>query len=999
MELRSLRGVTLYSRSNTAHVPSGEHGGEFTSGPGGGSKAPGKHHARNERRKARKKQLAKVRRETHAATAKLRAKHRKERDKTKTKGRKEGATRSVIGSRLADLKAKHRKEREATRKELKAKIHEQLGKPSGKKSEKFRQAKDKPLSDLRKKQFSERKEAQAELKQEWRDLKKEHRGERKDLRRELREERKDLRETYKADRKEMIESGRKDHRDDAKQIKGELHKKERVAERMIGEAVATGKPNRAAKIKARLEEVREEHAQRLRDNLLEHDERLHNELAELAKRHKAEIADHKQAVREAFGDQRKEHREAHRELAKGHQDVRDDIRKMERDERKELVTETREKVHGKPKTGQPRRERSYGEGEMDRRALDQIGNLQRNHAPGESCESFDYGPELGLSRRGNPYHDEHGQFASGPGGGHAEFRRRPRKKDHKYNPKALARLQEKWDKHPVKAWPLIHESATKDTYHVRVTKHAYYYEDSYNEKKYNIDFVKHDWRMDQTDTDYSEESNKLENALKIGDQMHRRHSREFAQENKAQAKKAAKYEAAIAKQKHKHAEAANYPIAGRSIGGISPPSGRFGRHQTHKASSAEAILHACLKRRGWTSAWREGRLTGKQHLQLLEDIRQYGRRWLRHEAEGFFQAHGINRDLPALQDDVRALYDWAEGVPGVCPETSGSMGGLEAKRSIGSRLLSPLKRFFDRARSFVHELVFAGVMALKGESSLSAAETNAADQAAAIQAKYFDNFEREVIANPPQVLIDPSEIQTTTQVVEGPPMTAGQFVARAELYSTAAWQGAQNVVRQTVVTSNIAKMERRIYDREAMNCHECPPLEALGWQPIGTLPAIGDTVCNGRCRCHFLYSDQTDGPTVLHKPTIDGKRPVRKIKLKTTPYTKSKKLKRPETPEDIAAKEKLKQETTPREPTHDEIKAEVDKFIAGKPSKITITPPGEPPRLPLGLRDPREGGGWKDAQSKPTDFVLPPESTPVAPAGYTTTTPSRYDAAGNPIIE
>ena len=51
--------------------------------------------------------------------------------------------------------------------------------------------------------------------------------------------------------------------------------------------------------------------------------------------------------------------------------------------------------------------------------------------------------------------------------------------------------------------------------------------------------------------------------------------------------------------------------------------GPNGRRTTRKASSAESILAHCLRQRGWTSRFNEGRLNGRQHLALLEDIRQY----------------------------------------------------------------------------------------------------------------------------------------------------------------------------------------------------------------------------------------------------------------------------------------------------------------------------------------------------------------------------------------
>ena len=83
---------------------------------------------------------------------------------------------------------------------------------------------------------------------------------------------------------------------------------------------------------------------------------------------------------------------------------------------------------------------------------------------------------------------------------------------------------------------------------------------------------------------------------------------------------------------------------------------RFPRSRTHKASSAEAILAHVLKRRGWTAAFRAGMLSHKRRLILLGDIRQYGRRWLRHEAEAFFGEYGDARsEFEYLIDELDHL--------------------------------------------------------------------------------------------------------------------------------------------------------------------------------------------------------------------------------------------------------------------------------------------------------------------------------------------------------
>jgi hypothetical protein len=67
---------------------------------------------------------------------------------------------------------------------------------------------------------------------------------------------------------------------------------------------------------------------------------------------------------------------------------------------------------------------------------------------------------------------------------------------------------------------------------------------------------------------------------------------------------------------------------------------RLGHGRTHKAGSAESILKHCLRSLGLTDAFRRGKLTGRQSLEVLEAVRQYARDWLRHEAEQLIRQYG-----------------------------------------------------------------------------------------------------------------------------------------------------------------------------------------------------------------------------------------------------------------------------------------------------------------------------------------------------------------------
>lgn len=276
---------------------------------------------------------------------------------------------------------------------------------------------------------------------------------------------------------------------------------------------------------------------------------------------------------------------------------------------------------------------------------------------------------------------------------------------------------------------------------------------------------------------------------------------------------------------------------------VQPPK-RFGKHRTHKANSAESILRHVLRQRGWTRIYGDGGLNGRQHLNLLEDVRQYGRQWFRHEAESFFDRYAQE---------------------------------LDVERGLASRAAGAIGRFFDRARQFVRELIFAGAIAFKGDDEFDESEQSALNHQANIQRQYFDKFEREVVRNPPREIAD---LSTQIIVAAPPPMTPGQFVARMELYGNAAWHAAQVNARGGIIKSGLYNEERRVLG-DAKHCEDCPPLAELGWQPIGTLPGIGSTECMGFCHCHFEYRGAT-GKTHLkiEKPKAERPRDVPRPKGK-----------------------------------------------------------------------------------------------------------------------
>lgn len=274
-----------------------------------------------------------------------------------------------------------------------------------------------------------------------------------------------------------------------------------------------------------------------------------------------------------------------------------------------------------------------------------------------------------------------------------------------------------------------------------------------------------------------------------------------------------------------------------------------------KASSAESILRHCLKQLGFTRRWREGRLTNRQVLKLLEEVRLYGRAWLRHEAEEFVRYHldsgrktasQSERSSEALAGVSRAT--WVEGPGGYLIEQDAGV-----KHALG--------RFFRRAKNFVRELILSATMALSGPTPLTGEELAGADREAQKQEQYFDKFHEEVMVKPPRPRPEepetPADLTSQVIIVEPPPMTLGQFVARAESYADSAWQGAQRINRGMASKNPYLKFERLVLgDPKTAHCSECPPDAERKWLPIGTLRPIGSRECRQNCLCHFRYCEE-----------------------------------------------------------------------------------------------------------------------------------------------
>lgn len=86
----------------------------------------------------------------------------------------------------------------------------------------------------------------------------------------------------------------------------------------------------------------------------------------------------------------------------------------------------------------------------------------------------------------------------------------------------------------------------------------------------------------------------------------------------------------------------------------------------------------------------------------------------------------------------------------------------------------------------------------------------------------------------------------------------GLLFVRSDLYAAAARDSFEEARRHSMAVYFGATEERRRLGR-AEHCHTdedlegCVELADLGWQPIGSLPRLGDTPCRTNCHCRFDY--------------------------------------------------------------------------------------------------------------------------------------------------
>lgn len=80
----------------------------------------------------------------------------------------------------------------------------------------------------------------------------------------------------------------------------------------------------------------------------------------------------------------------------------------------------------------------------------------------------------------------------------------------------------------------------------------------------------------------------------------------------------------------------------------------------------------------------------------------------------------------------------------------------------------------------------------------------------------------------------------------------GRMLVRSDLYGKAGRGTFEEMRRRYQELSNLMEEERRVITA-VESCEDCIDYAGDGWQPIGSLPRIGDSECRTNCKCFFEY--------------------------------------------------------------------------------------------------------------------------------------------------
>lgn len=198
----------------------------------------------------------------------------------------------------------------------------------------------------------------------------------------------------------------------------------------------------------------------------------------------------------------------------------------------------------------------------------------------------------------------------------------------------------------------------------------------------------------------------------------------------------------------------------------------------------------------------------------------------------------------------------------------------EKLKRLGSRLQSgdidKAEWYLLTAKAIKNLHTTAAVMAVGGEQNLTDEALTALEEREEFQFERLNEFRDEIPEDP--------AARTTS------------IGARAAMYAMAAAATFTNLQRMSVLKrlgeltsddgelgTDVGIIEQRVIHSH-VPCADCEMYAAMGWQPLGTLPELGDSICMSNCQCEFEYRfegrmrdedfDPAEIPLVLQLPKV-----------------------------------------------------------------------------------------------------------------------------------
>lgn len=154
-----------------------------------------------------------------------------------------------------------------------------------------------------------------------------------------------------------------------------------------------------------------------------------------------------------------------------------------------------------------------------------------------------------------------------------------------------------------------------------------------------------------------------------------------------------------------------------------------------------------------------------------------------------------------------------------------------------------IERFRDLMRDTIwRSHLKAAILGAGGVGNVSANTLEIVDREIAEQFRYLDGFINDLRA-----------MRAQGQTIEP------RQVSRAKLYAQAMRVTAREAQRQFIYNEIGGQAQERRILTPADHCPDCVEYADMGWQPIGSLPPIGDSQCGQNCKCVFVF--RTSGQT------------------------------------------------------------------------------------------------------------------------------------------